>query len=383
MEMKSEAILVASFIISLGLVSCTSQQSEWQGTVEEVDGVTVVRNPKEPMYESGLLALQEEYVIDTELDEIAETGMTNPENFVVGSGGDVYFQNSQRTSDYHLIKFDSNGNYVTRFGKSGQGPGEIVMSMSLAINKNNEILVVDYMRKELLIFNNEGNFITEKPIDVDIVGAEQLSNGNYLVSRYVVGPDDSKFVKSVCNSEIEILKEIEMQQSSNEKLNAVRNIFMSSIATDSFYISNVERGYEILEFDFDGNLKRKIKKEYDGINISEEYKKQIIDALSPELHDRYYFPAEFPPFQYFFSDEQGRLFVMTYEKSQDSVGYIYDVYDPNGMFMCNISLENYGKMEPSQIDTPLHAKSKNGFIYLLRTKETGYRELVVYRMIWE
>ena len=64
-------------------------------------------------------------------------------------------------------------------------------------------------------------------------------------------------------------------------------------------------------------------------------------------------------------------------------GYIYDVYDPDGIFICNITLDNYGKREPDQIDTPLHAKSRNGFIYVMRTEETGYRELVVYKMIWQ
>jgi hypothetical protein len=29
---------------------CSSQKTEWHGTIEEADGVTVVKNPKEPMY---------------------------------------------------------------------------------------------------------------------------------------------------------------------------------------------------------------------------------------------------------------------------------------------------------------------------------------------
>jgi hypothetical protein len=158
---------------------------------------------------------------------------------------------------------------------------------------------------------------------------------------------------------------------------------MSSISNDVFFISNVEKGYELLVCDFNGNLKRKIRKEHLNINVMKDYRKQRMNSLPPELQARYYFPKVYPPFQYFFSDEEGRLFVMTYEKNQDSNGYIYDVFNPEGIFICKISLDNLGKMGPNQIETPLHAKSRNGHLYCLRTKGSGYIELVVYKMLWE
>jgi len=378
-------LTILFFSLLLFFVSCEKQKAEWKGTVEEVDGVTIVKNPKEPVYEGEILTLEEEFIIDTEEDEIAKRGLTKIVNFAVSSEGEIYFQYDQSSPEYHIFKFDRNGNYVSRFGKSGQGPGEIEMSLSLSINEKDEIFILDDIRRRLLIYDKNGTLIIEKPIDMEIYRIEQLPNGNYLISGLKAGPDGRKFIKGIYNSEFEVIKDIEFQMlpSGKEKINAVRNVFMSSISDDCFFISNVERGYELLACDFIGNLKRKIKKEYLNVKVTEEYRKQIMSALPSELQERYYFPIVFPPFQYFFSDEEGRLFVMTYEKSQDYNGYIYDVFNPDGIFICRISLDNYGKMGPYQIGTPLPARSKNGRIYCLRTKESGYLELVAYKMIWE
>ncbi|MGB2843608.1 MAG: hypothetical protein WBC02_01995 [Candidatus Aminicenantaceae bacterium] len=38
--------LLFSFII---LVFCNKQKTEWKGTIEEENGIMVVKNPKEPM----------------------------------------------------------------------------------------------------------------------------------------------------------------------------------------------------------------------------------------------------------------------------------------------------------------------------------------------
>ena len=42
---------------------CSSQKSEWKGTIEVVDGITVVKNPKEPMYGEDVCILAEDLSI--------------------------------------------------------------------------------------------------------------------------------------------------------------------------------------------------------------------------------------------------------------------------------------------------------------------------------
>ena len=42
-------------------LSCTQNETEWKGTIEEIDGVLVVRNPEEPIDKNEKL-----YTVDTD-----------------------------------------------------------------------------------------------------------------------------------------------------------------------------------------------------------------------------------------------------------------------------------------------------------------------------
>lgn len=47
--MKAKTFFIFLTILSILIlsISCSQQKTEWQGTIEEVNGVTVVKNPKE------------------------------------------------------------------------------------------------------------------------------------------------------------------------------------------------------------------------------------------------------------------------------------------------------------------------------------------------
>ena len=53
--------ILSSFLLLA--VACRHQAPTWRGTLEEVDGVTIVKNPKEPMYPEGALGMEEELSI--------------------------------------------------------------------------------------------------------------------------------------------------------------------------------------------------------------------------------------------------------------------------------------------------------------------------------
>lgn len=54
-------ICVAS--IAILLTGCDRQKAKWRGKVEEVGGVTIVKNPKVPLHGPEVLALDEELSI--------------------------------------------------------------------------------------------------------------------------------------------------------------------------------------------------------------------------------------------------------------------------------------------------------------------------------
>jgi len=64
MKNKTFLFLAASFLVCfMMLVSCARQKAEWKGMIEEENGVTIVKNPKEPVYGEDVLSLEEELTV--------------------------------------------------------------------------------------------------------------------------------------------------------------------------------------------------------------------------------------------------------------------------------------------------------------------------------
>ena len=92
-------ILFLSVLIIL--VSCGKQKAEWKGTIEEVDGVTIVKNPKEPMYGEDVFSLEEELSIESEEGEEGFMFL-NILNLVVDEEENIYVCDTKAA---HIIVF--------------------------------------------------------------------------------------------------------------------------------------------------------------------------------------------------------------------------------------------------------------------------------------
>lgn len=61
MNNKTKVVSIILFLsLIIMLASCKPQKAEWKGTIEEENGVTVVKNPKEPMYEEDVCSIEED-----------------------------------------------------------------------------------------------------------------------------------------------------------------------------------------------------------------------------------------------------------------------------------------------------------------------------------
>ena len=169
---------------------------------------------------------------------------------------------------------------------------------------------------------------------------------------------------------------------------AIGYVFMGRATREYIYTGNSERGYEIWVSDMEGNLVRKIKKEYRPVEVSENYKKEYMkryeipgDSFAKAWSEKIYFPTNWHPFNSFFPDEEGRLFVMTYEKGFKEGEFMFDIFSPDGVFITRKSL-NIWRTEGG-LDRQVHAKCKNQRLYLIQEKESGYKKLTIYKMRWK
>jgi DNA-binding beta-propeller fold protein YncE len=56
-------------------------------------------------------------------------------------------------------KFDPQGNFLLKFGKSGNGEGEFAHPRGIAIDSAQRVYVTDTYRNCILVFDNEGHYL--------------------------------------------------------------------------------------------------------------------------------------------------------------------------------------------------------------------------------
>ena len=384
-DIKMKKLIYLILIISL-FFYCGQKQDKVERHME--DGVEVVVNHIEPYKINGepsTLILEEEFTIDTEKDEIAERGLVEIDNFDVDSKGNIYCT-YLRSRENCIFKFDNKGNFVDSFGRRGRGPGELIYPTIKSITNLDEIIIQNLMQPKILILSTDGNLINEIPSPMDLADIKQLEKENYFtwkISRS--GPQAAQIVWSIFSPEFEKIKDVERQELRGDSGKFSYELHKSYATRENIYIGKRSTSYEICVYNSEGNLKRKIKKDYKPIKLSDEYKKESMDRREemkkkglPPPPGKFYLPEYWPAFHELFASETGWLFVMTYEKSKNPREFVYDIFNPDGIFIGKTSLGNYRAMY-----SPLPVKIKNTRLYSLREKESGYKELVVYKMRWE
>jgi hypothetical protein len=132
-----------------------------------------------------------------------------------------------------------------------------------------------------------------------------------------------------------------------------------------------------LKYDLEGNLVQKIRKEHRPVPISEdviEQRKNQLEAMGGEV----WFPKHWLPMGNFFLDDDGRIFVKTYEKGEYPGEYLFDIFDPHGVF-----IGRKGMKILTLGDAYVCAKSRRDRLYCFQEKSDGFREFNVFRMRWD
>ena len=216
--------------------------------------------------EFSSLHLDVDFTIDTERDDLAEVGLTDISSYDVDSKGNIYFFQRRESDRNVIIKFDMNGNFSKKFGKRGQGPGEIQFPVFLYITENDEFPIQDGNTQKLYIFDMEGNVIRETRIELE----EELGNfvfyplinGNYLKYGEFFDPESQhrQSILQLCTPSFELIKELDrcdhgkVVAFTQEKKVFTPRVFIAQVSSDKIYVGHENRGYEILVYDLAGNL---------------------------------------------------------------------------------------------------------------------------------
>lgn len=382
--------------IVLFLLHCGPKQGIVDTGIE--DGVEVVFNHLEPYLDSDVpsnLSLYEVFSIDTEDDSIAAKGITDVYLFDVDANGNIYIMRPPTGKGDLVFVFSREGELKSTFGKFGQGPFELEYPSDIFVTPRNEIWILESPKYKYHVFDTNGVGVYERTLDFSFETIEPLPNENFLLKQLIVdNPSEAKYFSiafSILDEEFLELQELDrfshvpnrrLASTLQEKIvNGIEYIFLSGVHEDRILIANSDREYEILEYDLEGKLLRKVRKDYTPVPVSASYKTEYVrqyEEFMPEYAKKIYFPESWHPFHSFFLDEVGRIYVMTYEPGENPGEYIYDVFNEDGVFILRTSLnilhQNYGR---------LYAKATGGRLHCIQEKQSGFKKLVIFDMIWQ
>jgi hypothetical protein len=381
MKGKIKVVLIVSFISLFTIItSCGKQKAEWKGTIEEKNGVTVIKNPKEPIYDNVIFNLKEELSIG-EAKGREEYIFSQVRSVAVDDDENIYVLDYKEA---HIKVFNKKGDYLKTIGKKGQGPGELRRPVSIQITHQKEVMVSDPVGRMLVFFSLEGKYLRQistarmrmppDPIEMDPAG-------NLIGKLFIYHPigRDEEWELKKFDSNLEsltVISKIKIDQpDKGPEMIVMEPSLLFAISKEGNVIWGNSSLYKLEVLNLEGKLIRRIEKDSNPLEITEKDKERIKKRYK-RIIDRGYillFPKYFPVFRSISIDGEGRIFVGTYERIKIGEDYVYyyDVFDSEGKYIAKIPLRR----------RPIVWKKNR--LYTIEENEEGYQFVKRYTVKWK
>ena len=368
------------FAAAMALAASSGQQrAKWLGTKEEVDGVTVVKNPKQPVYRENVCTIKQDLSVG-QAEGQAEYMFGRIAGLAVDDNEEIYVADSQATQ---IRVFDTNGKFLRTIGRKGQGPGEFTGIQSIQITPHNELMLYDNVQNKLVFFSLAGQFIRSKHFSISVGTMGRLNPRSplycdsretcYIVTSVIELPKAFKARQEILEIGADLkfvtfAKTADHDPTGPYNVFGLENLYCQLMAKD-FVLVGTSKNYELQIFDPQGKVMKKISRDYDPVPVSEAEKNEERKKRDPDT--RWEFPRYHFPMSYLVADNEGRIFVRTWEKPADGKGYFFDIFDSEGRYFGRIPLE----FKPDIL--------KKGKIYSIETDEAGYLYVRRYKITWK
>jgi len=138
--------------------------------------------------------------------------------------------------------------------------------------------------------------------------------------------------------------------------------------------------YEFHILNPEGKLIRKIIKDYEPVNVTEEERERFMERYErarshlPNFGFKIAFPKYFPAFRDVSVDEEGRIFVGTYERVENKNNFFYfDIFDSEGKYITKISI--LARLNSASV-------WKKNKLYTIEEDEEGFQMVKRYKVTW-
>jgi hypothetical protein len=359
--MKKLAFFV--FIVLISTSYSLFAIPQWKGNKTIENGIMIVNNPKKPIYEINRVELKEDLTIGGESNESGSIGKIA--DIDVDEQGRIYLLDFQ---EMNIRIYDNNGNIKTKFGRKGQGPGEMQLPLGIYYdNKEKSLYVFDHLTGNIINFDLDGRLKGQKRIKFDGslmgISMDSMNKIYYCSARYETR---TMKIKS-CDKMMNVEKEYgEFPMMKIDKPFGPR-LHWRVDKMDRLIVGFPDK-YELLIYK-NGRLERRIRRDYDFVRISENEKAE--ENKDNRTGKELVFPIFHSAFNRINCDEQGRIFIKTWQKNSENDAYLYDIYDSEGIYTTAV----YIKGAPLRI-----LKNK---LYCIDEDIMGFQILKRYELKWK
>jgi hypothetical protein len=351
------------------LIFCKQQKSKWQGTIEEVDGVTIVKNPKEPIYTADVLNFEEELSIPGPEGK-DEPMFSQIRGIAVDEEERIYILDIK---EGHIKVFDRLGNYLNTIGKKGQGPGEMQYPAFISITPRNEIVIEDPAVRRLTFYSLEGEYLKNISTAGGLMVDMKIDSlGNVIGTMVVREEENPRYELVKCDSELNKLFTIGTSPLPKPgKYNPFIPVMVWALADNDRIVFGYPKEYEIKILDAEGNAEMRISQNYDPVAVAEEEIKEIEKERKGSPDNRELdVPSHHPAYRWIIVDDVNRLWVRTWEKPSIGEGFYYDVFDTELKYIAKVPLKQ----------TPL--VFMKGKLFTIEEDEEGFQVVKRHKINW-
>ena len=290
------------FAISIMILFPPLSHTQQRFTIQNVDDVEIVSNPKEPIPEDGM---RKKIVFEEDLSIGVVEG---DENYMFGgmicfnTDGEGNFYVSDKDA-LRIQKYSPEGEYLLSIGRKGQGPGEF-QSLSVArFDKDENLYICDVTGRKISFFSKEGKFLKQIALPGSYENVYINSKGLIIADKYeqsfaenalnifsTFGLFDQKF--TLLAELHKIKREIALPgKDLSARIQIMANMinlavfkpqdFLTLARNDFIYFGHPEK-YEINIFSPGGKLVKKITRDYEPVPVNQKDREYVEEELSQQ-----------------------------------------------------------------------------------------------------
>lgn len=338
--MKKTAFLALIIVLAL-FVSCGKKNTD----------SSVYSNTDKPSDPTATLDLKKLFTISSENQTDTAAYLKRPVSLTIDNNNNIYILDLLSMS---IKKFDSSGNFIKSIGRMGQGPGELFYPSIMYI-VNDTINVVSAGSAKVSKFNLDGDFYNEKHIgQVQMQNTKISRDGSRMVSylaKQVTTEGqmpDLDFSLSIIG--MDSLKEQHALKTQRVSINDLMQgkIDINELVipfvpgNEDIYVSeNSDNQYRIFVYGYDGVKKHEIRKDFQMIRYDKAEKEKYIEEMKKMMRGTQ--EVKVGNFKKaivsMHTDKYGRLLVIpNVDRNIDSTGVYMDIFK-DGKFLNRIPYE--------------------------------------------